>query len=83
MARRKFSDEECKRFEEEANPHQWFLTASLLHDQALELYARREQGFLSHSGPHGVLRGEWALTNKATFLLCAFAVASAAFCDPA
>jgi hypothetical protein len=43
-ARRKFTEEECKKFEEEANPHQWFLTADLLHDQAVELHDRRGKG---------------------------------------
>ena len=77
MARPKFTEEECKKFEEVANPHQWLLTADLLHYQALELYARREQGFIFHTGPHGVLRGKWSATNKATFLLCAFALENA------
>lgn len=79
MARQsqRFTEEECKKFEEEANPHQWFLTADLLHDQAVELYARRGQGILTQTGPHGVLRGQWSTTNKATFLLCAFALENA------
>ena len=77
MARPRFTEEECKKFEEVANPHQWLLTADLLHDQALELYARRERGFLFHTGSDGVLLGRWSATNKATFLLCAFALENA------
>jgi hypothetical protein len=67
MAKPRFTEEECKKFEEQANPHQWLLSASLLHEQALELYTRREQGFLFLRGPDGYLRGKWSLTNKATF----------------
>jgi hypothetical protein len=77
MARPKFTEEQCKKFEEEANPHQWFLTASLLHDQAVELDARRGQGILAQIGPEGYVLGQWAATNKATFLLCAFALENA------
>jgi hypothetical protein len=77
MARPKFTEEECKKFEEEANPHQWFLTASLLHDQAVELDARRGQGTLAQIGPEGYVLGQWAATDKATFLLCAFALENA------
>jgi hypothetical protein len=46
-----FTEEQCKKFEEEANPAQWLVTAALLHGQALELHARREQGFFSLEGP--------------------------------
>jgi hypothetical protein len=77
MARQKFTEEECKKFEAAADPHQWFLTADLLHDQAVELHARRGQGFLFHRGLGGVLLGKWSATNKATFLLCAFALENA------
>jgi hypothetical protein len=77
MARPKFTEEECKKFEEEANPHQWFLTASVLHDQAVELDARRGQGTVAQIGPEGYVLGQWAATDKATFLLCAFALENA------
>ncbi len=72
MARRCFTDEECKKFEDEANPHGWFLTASLLHDQAVELRARRQHGKFIQLG--FATRTEWDATNKATFLLCALAL---------
>jgi hypothetical protein len=78
MKRQKFTKEECKRFEEEANPHQWFVSASLLHGQAIQLHARREQGtFTLESFGDPLTRTEWAATNKATFLLCAFALENA------
>jgi hypothetical protein len=72
-----FTEEQCKKFEEEANPHSWFLTASLLHDQAVELYARRGQGTIAKLDAGGYVLGQWAATNKATFLLCAFALENA------
>jgi hypothetical protein len=78
MTRQNFTEEECKRFEEEANPHQWFLSANLLHDQAIELHARREQGiFTRESFGDTRTRTVWAATNKATFLLCSFALENA------
>jgi hypothetical protein len=77
MARQTFTEEECRKFEEEANPHQWFLTADLLHNQAVELYARRGKGVLSQVGAEGNVLGRWDVTNKATYLLCAFALENA------
>ena len=78
MTRQKFTEEECKRFEEEANPHRWFLSASLLHDQAIELHDRRGQGSLIRDDfRDSRTRTVWAATNKATFLLCAFALENA------
>jgi hypothetical protein len=70
-----FTEEECKKFEDAANPYQWFLTADLLHDQAVELRGRRDQGKFTHVGL--TARTEWDATNKATFLLCAFALENA------
>jgi hypothetical protein len=78
MARQKYTEDECKRLEDEAIPHQWFLTADLLHGQAVSLYARREQeGLLSKVDGRGEVLGQWDLTNKATFFLCAFALENA------
>jgi hypothetical protein len=77
MPRQKFTEKECKEFEEVANPHQWLQTADLLHDQALVLYGRREDGFLFKRDASGRVVGKWASTNKATFLLCAFALENA------
>jgi hypothetical protein len=75
MATQQFSREECEKFEDEANPHRWFLSASLLHDQAVELRARREEGkFIEFASTK---RTEWHATNKATFLLCALALENA------
>jgi hypothetical protein len=74
-----FTEEQCKKFEEEANPHQWFLTASLLHDQAVELYARRGQGTIAKTTKlnAGYVLGQLAAANKATLLLSAFALENA------
>src|ERR1700727_266963 len=77
MVRQRFTEEECKRFEEEANPHQWFLTADLLHNQAVALHARRGQGALTKLDAEDYVLGQCDVTNKATFLLCAFALENA------
>jgi hypothetical protein len=76
MARPKFTEEQCKKFEDAANPHQWLLSADQLHVQAVELYDRRGRGMLSRVGV-GVPTVSWDETNKATFLLCAFALENA------
>jgi hypothetical protein len=77
MVRQRFTDEECKKFEEEANPHQWFVTADLLHNQAVALHAHRGQGALTKLDAEDYVLGQWDVTNKATFLLCAFALENA------
>lgn len=68
--------DQYKRFEEAANPHAWFLTASNLHDQATELFNRRGRGYLrlTRKDAPDLL---WDSTNKATFLLAAFAMENA------
>ncbi len=76
MARPKFTEEQCKEFEDAANPHQWLLSADRLHVQAVELYDRRGRGMLVRVGV-GVPTVSWNETNKATFLLCAFALENA------
>jgi hypothetical protein len=53
------------------------LSASLLHDQAIALYGRRGKGVLAFTGPQGELIASWDETNKATYLLCAFALENA------
>jgi hypothetical protein len=63
MAWPKFTEEQCKKFEEEANPHQWFLTADLLHDQAVKLHAHRGQGDLTKISPEGLVLGQWTATR--------------------
>jgi hypothetical protein len=76
-ARPKFTEELCKQFEDAANPHQWLLSADRLHAQAVELHNRRRCGTLTLTGSDGVAIASWDETNKATFLLCAFALENA------
>jgi hypothetical protein len=76
MARPKFTEEQCKEFEDAANPHQWLLSADRLHVQAVELYDRRGRGKLTRVG-FGVPTVSWDESNKVTFLLCAFALENA------
>lgn len=78
MTRQKlFTDVECKAFVEAANPHQWVLTADSLHEQAVALYRRRKEGgLLILHAPDGASVA-WDNTNKATLLLCAFALENA------
>jgi hypothetical protein len=73
-----FTQQQCERFQKQARPAQWLLTAHRLHVQALELYARRgQQGTLIQTDSEGHMNGTWPLGNKATFLLCAFALENA------
>jgi hypothetical protein len=76
MARLKFTEEQCKNFEDAANPHQWFLSADRLHAQAVELHNRRGRGILTERrvGVPSISRDE---TNTVTFLLCALALENA------
>lgn len=72
-----FSEQECRDFANAADPHQWLLTADSLHEQAVSLYRRRrENGVLTRrdSDNHAVT---WDNTNRATFLLSAFALENA------
>jgi hypothetical protein len=70
--------QDCKAFEESANPHQWFLTASSLHDQAVKLYRMRNSGgvLTQLDSMDNVVATHFNM-NKATFLLCAFALENA------
>lgn len=60
-------------FVDAANPHQWLLTATNLHDQALSLWRNRGRSQITvrRSGQPNVT---WDDTNRATFLLAAFAM---------
>lgn len=72
-----FTEQECREFANAADPHQWLLTADSLHEQAVHLYGRRrESGVLTRRDrdDHAV---SWDNTNRATFLLCAFALENA------
>ena len=71
--RRTFTDEECKAFVDAANPHQWFLTADNLHEQACQLWFTRGRGNIALIDKDGK-RTTWDSTNRAVFLLASFAM---------
>jgi hypothetical protein len=58
-ARPKFTEKQCKQFEDAANPHQWLLTADRLHTQAVEIHNRRHRGTLTQIGADGVPVASW------------------------
>jgi hypothetical protein len=63
-------------FVEAANPHSWLLTADNLHEQAVSLYGQRQRSTLTLHRPRE-LSQTWDGTNRATFLLGAFALENA------
>lgn len=71
--RRTYTQEECEAFVDAANPHQWFLTAWNLHEQACLLWSARGRGSIIFVDKQGK-RTEWDNTNRAVFLLAAFAM---------
>jgi hypothetical protein len=50
MAPPKFAESQSKSFEDAANPHQWFLSADMLHAQAVALHSRGGLGTLTRVG---------------------------------
>jgi len=68
-----FTREQCEAFLDAANPHQWYLTADNLHHQALALWRNRGEGqlIMRRDGHPSI---SWDATNRATFLLAAFAM---------
>ena len=60
-----------------ANPHSWLLTADNLHDQAVSLYGQRQRSTITLHRPHEPKSRTWDKTNRATFLLGAFALENA------
>jgi hypothetical protein len=76
VAKPAFTPEQCHRFEDAANPHSWFLSASLLHDQAVVLRSRFGQGLMTLHAP-AAKTATWDVADKATFLLCAVALENA------
>lgn len=60
-------------FVDAANPHQWLLTAISLHEQAIALWRNRGKSQLTQTAKDGT-RTTWDDTNRATFLLAAFAM---------
>lgn len=76
MATHSFTQEQCLRFEDAANPHAWVMSADRLHGQAVALrsqYGRAQIVLSSRTGPPV----HWDETGKATFLLCAIALENA------
>lgn len=71
--KKQFSQDQKKAFVDAANPHQWFLTADNLHSAAHALWCRRGMSQLTRSEP-GHSPVTWDETNRATFLLAAFAM---------
>jgi hypothetical protein len=57
-----------------AHSHSWLLVADNLHEQAIALYSRREHGDLIVLGGAHKARSRISLSNRATFLLCGFAL---------
>lgn len=68
-----FSREQEEAFVDAANPHQWMLTAINLHEQAVALWSNRGRGRLVYRRV-GADPVTWDDTNRATFLLAAFAM---------
>jgi hypothetical protein len=68
-----FAPDQCREFVRAADPHQWLLTADDLHLQAVALYQRRGRGEVTQRTP-GQPPISWDDTNRATFLLAAFAL---------
>lgn len=68
-----FTHEQELAFVEAATPHQWLLTAISLHDQAVTLWRNRGRALTTLKRP-GQPDETWDDTNRATFLLAAFAM---------
>ena len=71
-----FGEAKAKSFAAAADPHQWMLSAADLHEQAIALHARRGISQVTLRGPDRSAT-TWDGANRATFLLCAFALESA------
>lgn len=71
-----FSEEKSKKFVTAADPHQWMLSAADLHEQAVALYQHRGLSQVTLRGP-AQPPVTWDGTNRATFLLAAFALENA------
>lgn len=68
-----FSDRENNDFVDAANPHQWYISAVNLNEQANILHKGRGKSYLMERKPNGTQR-HWDEADRATFLLCAFAL---------
>jgi hypothetical protein len=63
-----------QKFALRAHPHSWLLVADNLHEQAILLYSRREHGDMLVLGKNREVVTRISLSNRATFLLCGFAL---------
>ena len=63
-----------QKFALRAHPHRWLLVADNLHEQAIHLYSRHEHGDLMVLGENREVVSRISLSNRATFLLCGFAL---------
>lgn len=70
-----FTEDEKRQFAEAANPHAWLQTADNLHEQASLLRRYHTKGIITRRDSSGATT--WDDTNKATFLLCSFALENA------
>ncbi|WP_281701321.1 hypothetical protein [Acetobacter malorum] len=68
-----FLPDQKQAFVDAANPHQWFLTAENLHSAAQTLWGHRGTDKITRSGSE-YPSVTWDETNRATFLLAAFAM---------
>ncbi|MDX0457406.1 hypothetical protein GOC72_28815 [Sinorhizobium medicae] len=71
--KKSFTQDQKLAFIDAANPHQWYYTADNLHIQALSLWRNRGQSLITMTKP-GHAPVTWDETNRATFLLAAFAM---------
>lgn len=60
-----------------AHPHNWLLVADNLYEQSIALYRQIDKGRLIQRDGTGAVIGQWAHTNRATFLLAGFALENA------
>ncbi|MGY2848552.1 hypothetical protein ACVIWU_001570 [Bradyrhizobium sp. USDA 4509] len=71
-------DENRRFVDEYANPHSWLLTAENLHDQATEMYSRREQSsILTRLNAKQEVIHQMRGVDKPVFLLGGFALENA------
>lgn len=68
-----YSVEQSIEFEKYANPHSWFLVASELHEQANSLKENSSSAITMHDYVSNQTNN-WKASNRATFLLCGFAL---------
>lgn len=68
-----FSRDQAIEFENDANPHSWFLVACELHEQATYLYAN-SSSTITEMRFEGGSRKSWKTSNRSVFLLSGFAL---------